>query len=374
MKPLDGVRILDLTRLLPGPFCTQLLADLGADVIKIEDPVGGDYLRHTPPLLEDGTSALFHALNRGKRSVTLNLKEANDRTLFLALVDSADVVVESFRPGVMDRLGVGPEALRTRKSSLIYCAISGYGQTGPLRHRAGHDINYVARAGAFALMRTPTLLPVQIADLAGGAWPAAMQICAALVGRHRHGEGATIDVDMRATVAGLLSMLYARIAAGESIEGGEDLLIGKVPCYDLYPTADGHVAVGALEPKFWTAVCSVLERPDLLDRGYDQGAAGDEVRGILRGIFSAATTARWVERFADADACVEPVLAPSALLQEEARLRLDVGGTVFPVVPLGLGFSGVEAQTRVAPGLGADNDTVLTPLRTPGAPDGPQKR
>ena len=205
--PLAGIRVLDLTRLLPGPFCTQLLADLGADVIKIEDPAGGDYLRHTPPLADDGTSILFHALNRGKRSVTLNLKAESDRTQFLALCQDADVVVESFRPGVMARLGLGLEALHAVNPRLIVCAISGYGQSGPLRHRAGHDINYVARAGAFALMKRPTLLPVQVADLAGGAWPAAMQICAALVGRATSGVGAFIDVDMCATVTGLLSLV-----------------------------------------------------------------------------------------------------------------------------------------------------------------------
>ena len=225
-SPLDGIRILDLSRLLPGPFCTQLLADLGAEVIKIEDPQGGDYLRWVPPLLDDGTSVLFHALNRGKKSVTLDLKSADGLKHFRALAAAADVVVESFRPGVMEKLGLAPSSLLREFPRLVVCSISGYGQQGPLRLRAGHDINYVARSGALSLMAAPTVLPVQIADLAAGAWPAAMQICAALVGRARSGVGAIVDVSMKDGVTGLLSMMLARTLAGEDVSSGRDLLVG----------------------------------------------------------------------------------------------------------------------------------------------------
>jgi crotonobetainyl-CoA:carnitine CoA-transferase CaiB-like acyl-CoA transferase len=168
MSPLSGVRVLDMSRLLPGPFCTQLLCDLGAEVIKVEDPEGGDYARSYPPLLGDGNSAAFHALNRGKKSVTLDLKRAEDWRRFLALLATADVLVESFRPGVLAKLGAGPSALAARFPGLIVCSISGYGQTGPDALRAGHDVNYLAKSGVLGLMARPELLPVQVADIAGG--------------------------------------------------------------------------------------------------------------------------------------------------------------------------------------------------------------
>jgi crotonobetainyl-CoA:carnitine CoA-transferase CaiB-like acyl-CoA transferase len=186
-QPLAGIRVLDLSRLLPGPFCTQLLVDLGAEVIKIEDPQGGDYIRYTPPLVDDGNSVYFHALNRGKKSVCLDLKNNDDREQFLKLVKSADVVVESFRPGVMAKLGIAPQKLLEVNPRVVVCSISGYSQTGSHALKAGHDINYLARAGALALMKRPGLLPVQVADIAGAALPAAFSIWAALVGRASSG-------------------------------------------------------------------------------------------------------------------------------------------------------------------------------------------
>ena len=296
---LHGVRVLDMSRLLPGPFCTQLLVDLGADVIKLEDPAGGDLVRHTPPLHSDGTSLLFHALNRGKRSVTIDLKGAAGVNEFLGLCADADVVVESFRPGVLARLGLSADDLRRRFPRLIVCSSSGYGQTDSLHQRAGHDVNYLARSGALSLMKTPTLLPVQVADLAGGAWPAAMQICAALFARERDNEGCVIDVSMTDGVSGLMAMTMARVVADEAVDGGEELLVGKVACYGVYPTADGFLAVGALEPKFWQAVCGVIDRAELVDRGWDDGNNGDngaKVVEILTSIFARETTATWAAR------------------------------------------------------------------------------
>ena len=358
--PLDDVRVLDLSRLLPGPFCTQLLADLGAEVIKVEDPQGGDYLRWTPPLLDDGTSVLFHALNRGKKSVTLDLKTSDGASQFRKLLGSADVVVESFRPGVMEKLGFSPASLSGEFPRLVVCSISGYGQHGPLRLRAGHDINYVARSGAFALMASPVVLPVQVADLAAGAWPAAMQICAALVGRSRTGAGAVIDVSMKDGVTGLLSMVLARTLVGEDVGGGRDLLVGAVPCYGVYATSDGFLSVGALEPKFWAAFCAALERPDLADRSFDA-----DVRAVLVEVLASKTTAAWTTIFSAVDACVEPVLSPAEALAEAQRVDVDIDGRVYGFVGLGLDAAGCTGR---APTLGQHNAELLdsgAPAATP---------
>ncbi len=351
--PLDGVRVLDLSRLLPGPFCTQLLTDLGAEVIKVEDPQGGDYLRWTPPLLDDGTSVLFHALNRGKKSVTLDLKSEDGAAKFRKLLSSADVVVESFRPGVMEKLGFSPASMLGEFPRLVVCSISGYGQAGPLRLRAGHDINYVARSGAYALMAAPVVLPVQVADLAAGAWPAAMQICAALVGRARTGVGAVVDVSMKDGVTGLLSMVLARTLVGEDVGGGRDLLVGAVPCYGIYPTSDGFLSVGALEPKFWAAFCAALGQPELATRNFDA-----DIRSLLVELIAQKTTAAWTTIFSAVDACVEPVLSPAEALAEARRVDVDIGGRIFAFVGLGVDAPGCTVR---APTLGQHNAELLRP-------------
>src|SRR5881275_3277226 len=198
-KPLDGIRVLDLTRLLPGAFCTMLLADMGADVIKVEEPETGDYMRWTPPLV-DGQSALFNAINRNKRSVTLNLRTDAGRELLLRLVEGADVLVEGNRPGVMERLGIGWDVLHARNPRVVMCSITGYGQDGPYASRAGHDLNYMATAGGLGLNGTrdgpPVPLSVQVADIGGGGLAPAVRILAALVGVERGSEGRWIDVSM----------------------------------------------------------------------------------------------------------------------------------------------------------------------------------
>jgi alpha-methylacyl-CoA racemase len=363
MSALQGIRVLDLSRLLPGPFATQLLVDLGAEVIKIEDPQGGDYLRHMPPQLEDGACVVFHALNRGKKSVCLDLKDAADRGRFLALVRTADVVVESFRPGVLDKLGLAPASLREANPRLVVCSISGYGQAeGPYRLKAGHDVNYLSRAGALGMMREPTLLPVQVADLAGGALPAALQICAALVGRARSGQGALIDVSMTHNVFGLLSTSFARkSAAAEDIGGGRDLLVGRVPCYGVYPCADGFISVGSLEPKFWYGLCAALELPSLRDRGMDSGEEGDEVRAILAERFRTKTRAEWTALIAAHDVCVEAVRTPEEALADPGFQSVEVlveGRAVRLPVPA-IGLAGAEPSTVCAPKLGEHTMEVL---------------
>ena len=309
--PLEGLRVLDLTRLLPGGYATLLMADLGADVIKVEEPARGDYIRWMPPAAGD-LSAGHIALNRNKRSLTLNLKSERGREVLLDLCERFDVLVESFRPGVMARLGVGYEVLSERCPQLVYCAITGYGQTGPGAARAGHDINYVGYAGALATAREPERPPVvpgvQIGDLAGGSMAAVISILAALHRRAETGRGTFCDVSM---ADGVLSWLSIHVAAWLASDGrwerGALPLSGAFPCYRVYRAADGYVTVGALEPQFWNALCTTIARPDLIEDGYSTGERGAEVIAELEALFVTRTRAEWMDVFQDVDACVGPV-------------------------------------------------------------------
>lgn len=317
-RPLAGIRILDLTRLLPGPVATMHLADMGADVLKIEDPGVGDYARTMGPVANE-VSQFFIAVNRGKRFVRMDLKDTAQRAGFLDMVDEADVVIESFRPGVMDKLGIGWEALKRRNPRLVMCAISGYGQDGPFAHLAGHDINYVGYAGMLEQNVGPDGVPalpnLQIGDLLGGAQAAVQGILAALIGARTTGRGRFVDISMTDTVfAHNIMPLVAVNNYGRPAEPGRDLLTGGVPCYNVYRTRDGRfMAVGALELKFWEACCDVLERPDLKTRHWSLGqeVGGPDARRVkaeLDDLFAQHDFAAWIERFADADCCVTPVL------------------------------------------------------------------
>ena len=307
---LTGIRVLDLTRLLPGAFCTMLLADQGADVVKVEEPGSGDYMRWYPPLV-DGQGVVFNALNRNKRSVTLNLKSEPGRDLFKALVAAADVVVEGNRPGVMARLGLGWEVLRAIKPRLVLCSITGYGQDGPFAQRAGHDLNYMATAGALSLNAQPGARPhplaVQVADIGAGGIGAAAAILSALVGVLRGGEGRHLDVSMTDGALSWLAMPVAEaFAGGEQPAAGRTRLTGRYPCYRVYECADGrHLSVGALEPKFWSALVEALERPDLFDRHFDDSP---EAHAELEKVFSVRTRDEWARLLDGLDVCVEPVL------------------------------------------------------------------
>jgi alpha-methylacyl-CoA racemase len=267
-KPLSGIRVLDLTRLLPGPVCTLHLADLGADVIKIEDTGAGDYAR-TLGAGPGKAAPVFAAINRNKRALRLDLKKREGVEIFLRLVRDADAVVEGFRPGVVDRLGVGYAACCEINPRIVYCAISGYGQTGPYRDRAGHDVNYCSYAGFTDQIGReggdPVIPNIQIADILGGAVVPAMGILAALLDAQRSGKGRYVDVAMtEGVLAHNLQALAAVASTGKVHPRGADFLSGREPCYSTYRTADGrHMAVGALERKFWERVCDVLQRPDL---------------------------------------------------------------------------------------------------------------
>jgi len=310
--PLTGIRILDLTRLLPGAFCTMLLADMGADVVKIEEPGTGDYMRWTPPLI-GGQSALFNTLNRNKRSVTLNLKAGEGRDLLLKLVDAAAVLVEGNRPGVMDRLGVGWEALRARNPKLVMCSITGYGQDGPFASRAGHDINYTATAGVLGLngeaAGPPAPLSVQVGDIAGGGMQPAVSILAALLAVERRGEGRWLDVSMTDGAASWLALPFAQASGGEDVQRGAQRLSGRFACYRVYECkGGGYYSVGALEPKFWAALCGALGKPELVELQFVEGEQQARVHRELEDVFVTRTRDEWGRVLAPLDACCEPVL------------------------------------------------------------------
>lgn len=311
--PLTGLKVLDLTRLLPGPFATRLLADLGADVVKVEEPGGGDYMRYVPPLIKH-QSAHFLAVNTNKRSLALDLRnEAGARALRL-LLGSYDVLIESFRPGVMERFGLGYEALREQFPRLIFVSLSGYGQTGPYAQRAGHDGNYQAITGGVGVTGTldgqPVLPGVQAADMAGGLY-AAYAIVAAALGRQSSGRGCFVDVALADASLALMSMPFADYFGGGVAPGPAGQAVsGKYVCYNLYRTADGrHMSLCALEPKFWQRFCAAVGRPELAEEGFADARPGQGVYDAVVEIFLQKTLAEWTEFFAEVDCCCEPVLS-----------------------------------------------------------------
>lgn len=371
--PLAGVRILDLTRLLPGGYATLLLADLGADVVKVEEPGKGDYIRWTPPVV-GGFSAAHIALNRNKRSMTVNLKSEEGRDLLLRVVEHFDIVIESFRPGVMDRLGTGYDALRARNPRLIYCAITGYGQDGPRSRTAGHDVNYIGYAGLLSITGPeggPPVIPgVQIGDLAGGGMSAVIAVLAALHRRDGTGEGDFCDISM---MDGALSWLS--IHAGEFVATGEDPsweqmhLSGKYPCYRIYPAADGYLTVGALEPQFWKALCEALGRTDLLDDAFAMGERRDEVIAELGSLFATRSRAEWMEALEGLDVCVGPVNDFSETFADEQVVHrsMVVGGEVPGAGPwrhignpIRLREAAGATYRLPPPGMGEHTDEVLS--------------
>jgi alpha-methylacyl-CoA racemase len=307
---------------LPGPFATLVLGDLGAQVDKVEDLGAGDYLRVMPPMRGD-TSALFLALNRNKRSACLDLKNDAGRDAFLKLVQAYDVLLEQFRPGVLDRLGLGHAVLRARNPRLVVCALTGYGQTGPLAQRAGHDLNYLARAGVLG-MHGPAGAPPQVpgfqmADIGGGMW-CVTAILAALRRRDATGSGCVLDISMVEASAGFAVSGFAQLFGGHAPERGDEPLTGGLALYGTYGTKDGkYVAIGALEPKFWLAFCGAVGlMPDMgaLVPGPHQAA----LKTTLAEIFARRTRAEWEAFSGEHDCCVEPVLEPGEL-RADAHLK-----------------------------------------------------
>ncbi|PLZ02098.1 carnitine dehydratase [Burkholderia sp. WAC0059] len=324
---MQGLRVLDLTQLLPGPIATLRLAELGADVLKIEPPGAGDLTRIMMQSAADEVAgrpgALYRLANRSKRETRLDLKSDSGRTILLALARDADVLVESFRPGVMARLGAGYETLRAINPKLVYCSITGYGADGPFASRAGHDLNYVAYSGVLSQFAgsdgTPVLPNVQVADLLGGALTAVTQILAALWRVARSGEGCSLDISMAHTVYAHNVMAQAALVNGEvaATHPGGGLLNGGVPCYNLYRTQDGRwLAVAALELKFWQTLCRALDRDDWMNRHWSLGQAigGADAAALtaeLAALIEAEPLQTWIDRLELLDCCVSPVLLPA---------------------------------------------------------------
>ena len=346
---LAGVRVLDLSRLLPGPFLTMILADMGADVVKIEDPRLGDYMRAFPPA-KGGISGRYLAVNRGKRSLALDLKAPAARDAFLAMVEKADVVVESFRPGVLAKLGLAYETLAARNPRIVVCSISGFGQTGPYTERAGHDLGYVALAGVLAMGGAadgaPWMPGVQIADLAGGALWGATAVLGALVGRARTNRGAHLDISMTEGALALLAAELGNMDCGVTPTRGQETLNGALANYSIYATKDArYLAVGALEPKFWIALNTALGRKPDVSEIVGNAASQAKTRAELAAIFATKTAAEWAELLGAHDCCVEVVTELSELpahplhAAREVFFTMNGGDGVGPVLqtrtPLG---------------------------------------
>jgi crotonobetainyl-CoA:carnitine CoA-transferase CaiB-like acyl-CoA transferase len=373
--PLEGIRVLDLSRLLPGPFCSLLLADFGADVVKVEDTGLGDYVRWSEPKfagVEDSAAAAFFvALNRNKRSIRIDLKSEAGRDVLLRLVRDFDVLLESFRPGVLDRLGVGYERLRQEHPGLVYCAITGYGQDGPYRDRSGHDMNYLGLAGVLGLSGDRDGPPVQaagqIADIGGGAQMAAFAILAALRERDRSGEGQLVDVSMTDGALSWMTMNAGRAFAGDVPHRGDLELAGRIICYRPYAAADGWVTLGALEPKFWQAWCRGVGREDLVEHQFDP--PGSPAHAEVEAVFAARTRAEWQAFAGEHDCCLEPVLDLDEVLDSElvaARemvVELDQPGATEPVralgVPVKLSRTPGDPHRLPGPSLGEHTEALL---------------
>lgn len=369
---LEGLRVLDLTRLLPGAFCTQMLADYGADVLKIEQPGAGDYNRKFAPIAKE-ESGSFLLLNRNKRSLTLNLKAEEGKEIFRKLVCEADVVVEGFRPGVMDRLGVGYDTVRRVNPRIVFCAISGYGQDGPAAQRSGHDLNYMALTGALQLFGTPATGPLvpglSIADVGGGSLMAAFGIMAALSARERSGEGQFVDISM---TDGLVSWLCYHAAdflfSGVEPRGGERPFIGGAPCYNVYRCSEGlHVSLGIIEEHFWIAFCDLIARPDLKTRQWPAADAASRQYAELSDVFGRDTQKNWCARLAEFDIPASPVntmaegFADPQLMHRQMLLHVDhpVEGRI-PQLGFPIKFGATPGTIRMPPPLlGQHNEEVL---------------
>jgi crotonobetainyl-CoA:carnitine CoA-transferase CaiB-like acyl-CoA transferase len=350
-EALRGIRVLDLSRLLPGPYLTMVLADMGADVVKIEDPRVGDYLRAFPPA-KGGIAGRFLAINRGKRSCALDLKSPAARDAFLHMVERADVVVESFRPGVMDKLGLSYATLSARNPKIVVCSISGFGQTGPYVQKAGHDLNYIGLAGVLGMTGpaggAPQMPGIQIADLAGGALWSATAILGALVGRQRTGQGAHLDISMTEGSLALLACEVGNMDCGAKPTRGTETLNGALAGYGVYKTKDDrYLSVGAIEPKFWIALNQAIGRPP-------------NVAEIVGNREQQAKVAF----FADKDCLVELILELDELplhplhVAREVFFEIDGGpgvGTVMQVrTPLG-----TPSHASAPPRLGEHTQDVL---------------
>ena len=370
-QALEGIRVLDLSRMLPGPYCSMMLADLGAEVIKIEEPTVGDPTRWSKPMVGAQSSA-FRQINRNKKSLAVDLKKSEGRGIFLKLAATADVVLEQFRPGVVDRLGIGYEAVSDVNPRIVYCSLTGFGQDGPHRDRSGHDLNYLALSGVLGLTTDergkPAIPGVQVADLAGGMI-AAFAILAALHARERTGRGQFVDVSMFDVMMSMLPIPASQQFAGKALEVGDKyLLTGAYPFYSIYETGDGRfMTLGALEPKFWENFCRKVGRDELVARQFDYGELRKQLFEEVAAIFKSKSQAEWVELMREADCCCEPVLSmaeafdhPQARAREMVREFADSTSESMNI--LGFAYKMSLTSPRASsgsPALGQDSQNLL---------------
>jgi len=372
--PLKGIKILDLSMILPGPFCTQLLADYGAEVIKIEDR-GGDNGRWMQPFIKE-QSARFYAVNRNKKSITLNLRKKESIAIMQRLVADSDVLVHAYRPGKMEKLGLSYEALKLVNERLIYCALSGYGATGPINKNAAHDINIVSLAGVADLTGTkdsiPALSAVQLGGVSGSLY-AAIAILMALHQRQSTGQGQYCDISM---MDGLISLLAYTLADwsgwGTLPQRGDGFLTGGLACYQVYETSDNrYLSLGALEEKFWREFCQRINKPEYIPIQLEPACQKEMLNGI-RGIIKSKTQAEWVETFADADICLTPVLnldevsKHPQVLNREMLIKLpdfEDSGKDMIMAGLPIKFSDTPGEfNTIFPKIGEHTNEILAQL------------
>lgn len=373
IMPLEGIRVLDLSRYLPGPFCTQILADFGAEVIKIEDPRGGELGRSLPPLVE-GESARFYTVNRNKKSITLDLKKDTGKEIFKRLVAGCDVVVDQFRPGVMDKMGLGYEKLKTLNEGLIYCAITGYGLTGPMRDTAGHDLNYLNLAGITGMNGAregkPAICGAQIADIAGGTLYAAIGILLALSSRGRTGQGQLVDMAMLDGSVSLLAYTLGEWSGwGRLPVMGDDVLTGGYAFYQIYQTGDGKWAsLGAVEEKFFAEFCQRIGRPQYAALQWDKERQ-PEIIADIQSIMLQKNRDEWVDFMAGADICFTPVLTMEEMCEHpqvkarEMILKLanaNNSGKDVAIAGIPVKLSATPGNASLNfPALGQHNEEIL---------------
>ncbi|MBN2254805.1 MAG: CoA transferase [Deltaproteobacteria bacterium] len=369
--PLDGINVLDLSSLLPGSLCSQMLADLGAEVLKIENPSGGDNFRSTPPIIRT-TGSYFHMINRNKKGITLNLKHEQGRAIFMKLVPGADVVLDSCAPGSMEAMGLGYEDLKKENTRIICCSLTGFGQDGPYKHRPAHDIDFLSISGILDLLGgrggPPVVPAVQFAG-AGGGLSAAMGILAALLRRERTGEGQYLDVAILDSLTPFLSLVMSQFMADGTLpKRGESLVGGGYAFYNIYETADGkYLSLGCLEEKFWKAFCRAVRREDLIDDQYAPSPRREALIEEVKGIFRQKTRDEWITLFDEHTICYSPVNSlEDAVKDPQIRHRglwfsmeHPTGGTIpqqrFPVE-----FSDDRPQVRChPPDLGEHTREIL---------------
>jgi alpha-methylacyl-CoA racemase len=360
------MRVLDLSQLLPGPYCARILTDFGFEVIRVERPGGGDWSRYVPPLDPDsGEGLFFRAVNRGKRSLTLNLKSEAGREILLRFVETADVLLESFRPGVMERMGLGYEVLIQTNPRLVYCSLSAYGPEGPYRERAGHDLNCVGLSGLLDLTGLrggpPVIIGVTVADLAGAMW-AAVGILLALLEREQTGQGQRVDGSLFGGALSFLTLPMAQCRGGQPPSRGTGYLSGGLVCYNVYETKDGrYMTLAALEPQFWVAFCQAVGRVDLMDQQFAPAVPGEPTYDALCELFRTRARQEWVEALAGVDACCEPVYSVEEALALAPVRALDMLSSEGLLPPVRLS-SQPKRSISPAPSLGQHTISLLAEL------------